>query len=642
VSELVLEVLARLDVVFASGTVLIAFSLFAYLSFHNFGNRVARAFVIVLGLLTVVYVGDVFLVTARLSALDAAAGSWLRLQWLGIAFVAPAYLYFTHRVLATMGDQSRPRVLVVGVGAAVGVLTCVAVLKTQTVVRGVVGTPGVLRFDPGPLFPVFAGFFLLLTAWGGWNMWRARERALTARSRRRAAYMLVSVLAPLSVFPFLVSGAESLAVQPFLFRGLVVLGNAAAATMLVVVAYAVAYQGALTPERHVKREMLKYLIQVPTLGVWIIFLIQLVPERLEGRLGLPRDVVTAMAIVAGVVLFRFVTDAMKPILDRLVYGRGGRDAMWLRRLDERLLTDQDLNQLLENILTALCDLVRVRSGFVLVMRDHRLALDAVAGPPELAVEFLEHLTPDAISELTGQNDVTRVDGYHVYALSPHDSLGTLGLLALSDPGRSLSERETAATRELLDGAVRALEDRVVQSRVLGALRDLEPALEGLQLLRGRLEPGTAAMGAIESNPIYAPDFPHWVKDALSDYWGGPRLTDSPLMSLGIVRAALEVPGASPAKAMRNVIDAGLERLKPEGDRSMTGYEWLTYNILELRFVRGLRVRDLAARLGLSESDLYRKQRVAIDALARQLAAMEADRASSERGSLAGRGAAEAQ
>jgi hypothetical protein len=85
--------------------------------------------------------------------------------------------------------------------------------------------------------------------------------------------------------------------------------------------------------------------------------------------------------------------------------------------------------------------------------------------------------------------------------------------------------------------------------------------------------------------------------------------------------------------MRQVIDTALERLKPEGDRSMTGYEWLTYNILELRFVKGLRVRDLAARLGLSESDLYRKQRVAIEDLARQLAAMEADRANAERRSL---------
>jgi hypothetical protein len=282
----------------------------------------------------------------------------------------------------------------------------------------------------------------------------------------------------------------------------------------------------------------------------------------------------------------------------------------------------------------MCDLMRVRSGFVVVMRDGRLELDAVAGPREQAVAFLERLTHDDLTVLTAGDDMPALEGYRVHALSADGSSGTLGLLALEDPGRVLTAEEAAATRSLMSSAERALEDRVVQSRVLGSLRDLEPELAGLQRLRGRLEPGTAAgIGAIESSPIYAPDFPHWVKDALSDYWGGPRLTESPLLSLAIVRAALETPGGSPAKAMRQVIDTALERLKPEGDRSMTGYEWLTYNILELRFVKGLRVRDLAARLGLSESDLYRKQRVAIEDLARQLAAMEADRANAERRSL---------
>jgi hypothetical protein len=115
-----------------------------------------------------------------------------------------------------------------------------------------------------------------------------------------------------------------------------------------------------------------------------------------------------------------------------------------------------------------------------------------------------------------------------------------------------------------------------------------------------------------------------VKDALNDYWGGPRLTDSPLLRLNIARTALDAHDTNPAKAMRHVLDTALERMKPEGERSMTAYEWLAYNILELRFVRGLRVRDIAVRLGVSESDLYRKQRIAIDALAHQLAAMEAE------------------
>ncbi|MCA9957940.1 MAG: hypothetical protein KC443_02835, partial [Anaerolineales bacterium] len=51
-------------------------------------------------------------------------------------------------------------------------------------------------------------------------------------------------------------------------------------------------------------------------------------------------------------------------------------------------------------------------------------------------------------------------------------------------------------------------------------------------------------------------------------------------------------------------------------------EWLLYNILELKFIQGGRVRDVARRLAMSESDLYRKQRVAIENVARTISNLE--------------------
>jgi hypothetical protein len=42
----------------------------------------------------------------------------------------------------------------------------------------------------------------------------------------------------------------------------------------------------------------------------------------------------------------------------------------------------------------------------------------------------------------------------------------------------------------------------------------------------------------------------------------------------------------------------------------------------LRFVQGRKIREIADRLAISESDLYRKQRVAIGQLARVLSDME--------------------
>jgi hypothetical protein len=66
----------------------------------------------------------------------------------------------------------------------------------------------------------------------------------------------------------------------------------------------------------------------------------------------------------------------------------------------------------------------------------------------------------------------------------------------------------------------------------------------------------------------------------------------------------------------------IERLRPDGERRMTTTDWILYNILELKFIRGLKVRDVAGRLAMSESDLYRKQRVAITQVARVLADLE--------------------
>ncbi|NLH09518.1 MAG: hypothetical protein GX484_18200, partial [Chloroflexi bacterium] len=105
-------------------------------------------------------------------------------------------------------------------------------------------------------------------------------------------------------------------------------------------------------------------------------------------------------------------------------------------------------------------------------------------------------------------------------------------------------------------------------------------------------------------------------------WGGPNLTESSLMKLQIVKEKLKANDGNPQRAMRAVLLEAIENLRPEGQRSMTTAEWILYNILEMRFIQGRKVRDVALRLAMSESDLYRKQRVAIEAVAEVVAAME--------------------
>jgi hypothetical protein len=49
---------------------------------------------------------------------------------------------------------------------------------------------------------------------------------------------------------------------------------------------------------------------------------------------------------------------------------------------------------------------------------------------------------------------------------------------------------------------------------------------------------------------------------------------------------------------------------------------MLYSILDFRYIQGRKIRDIAQRLSMSESDLYRKQRIAVEEVARSLTMIE--------------------
>ena len=104
--------------------------------------------------------------------------------------------------------------------------------------------------------------------------------------------------------------------------------------------------------------------------------------------------------------------------------------------------------------------------------------------------------------------------------------------------------------------------------------------------------------------------------------GGPKLTESPLLKLHVVQELAEKYDGNTPNALRAVLKDAIEKTKPEGDRRFTG-EWVLYNILEMKFLEGKKVREIALRLAMSEADLYRKQRVAIETVAKTILEMEA-------------------
>lgn len=622
-----LDVLNLLNLILTAGNLLLTFSLFVYILTHNLRNSVARAFAALIGFVTIVFGADVIL--ARVTAPEAAT-VWLKMQWIGIALVPAAYLHFSDALLRTTGATSRSRRLAVGAAYTVGVAFFVLAVSTRLIVEeAVTYAPWATQFTAGPFFWVFGLYFFVTSVWGFANTLWARQRTLTSTSRRRMTYLVASFAAPgMAVYPYLLLASTPARLSIPVLMGLLLIGNLGVGTMILLMAYSVAYQGALAPDRVVRHSLFTYLLRGPLLGVLVIVLTLIVP-RVEVVFGLPRETVLIFAIVGGIIAYQVLLRFLQPLFDYLIYEDDRAELQLWRSLNDRLLTSGDLHQLMENIVTTLCDLLRASSGFIMVMRDGQLTVETACGSQTVAESFVQACKPAELATL--ENDATadvtawsQIAGMYVHPLRDREGTSTLGVLTIDTEGEppTLTERERQFVQQLIVQAEIALEDRRLQQSMLGLLRQLTTHMESLQRWRSEVPYPGKPLDPIEENPIFAPDFPQMVKDALGHYWGGPRLTESPLLRLEVVRRRLKKHDNNPAKALRAVLSDALEALKPEGQRTLTTQEWLLYNIIDLKYIQGKRARDVASRLAMSESDLYRKQRAAIDGLARAIAAME--------------------
>lgn len=618
-------ILGHLNEILSAAITVLAFSLFAYIMIHNLNNAVGRAFAALLACVCFTYVGDVALF--KVDNLDSAI-NWLKVQWIGIAFLPATYLHFADALLYTTNAPSSRRRFAVGVAYLFGFVLLLLAIQTDHLVLDPFHTPGITQFRAGPFFWVFTIYFFTTLIWGGFKIYRARARCLTSAARRRMTYLAVSFAAPaLGVFPYmLIANAPSLAPLPTFV--ILFFGNLGIAIMIMLMAYSVAFVGSLLPDRIVRHNLAYFLLRGALVAIVVIFIMQALPEQ-DRLLGLPRDMMLVTAIVAVIVLAPLVIDIARPALDRLIFYRDRQEVAWIGEIDRRLLTTTDLQQALENILTALCELLRVRTGFIYnltALRGPRL--ETYVGSPENIEQALTSLNvPALIAEKNGG------DGFHfirqnqfwfviLQNRAKNQSLGLLGLEARSER-YDLTPQEEDEAAFLIEQAEIALEDRRLQQEVFTALKSIIPEIDRVQRLRSAVRyTGSPGLEVLTQSPIHQQDFPQMVRDALSHYWGGPKLTNSPLLDLQVVQKAQAENEGSAVQALRTVLTQAIEMQRPAGERRMTTAEWLIYNILELKFIQGMRVRTIAHRLAMSESDLYRKQRLAIDEVARTLREME--------------------
>jgi GAF domain-containing protein len=611
------------------GIAVTAFALLLYIIRYNWRSSVARAFSVLLTCVMFVSVGDAVMYRV---VEPVWIERWLRLQWLGIAVVPAAYLHFSDEVLRTTNSISRSRqAMVIGAYAVSVVFMGLALFGDSVVSDGQLSVAAP-HLQAGPLFGLYTLYTLAAVVLGLINILHARRRCLTPTSRRRMTYLLLSSTGPaFAVFPYLLLSSNAEVTVPLILWIALLAGNILVFTMLLVMGYSVAYFGVLAPDRVVKYRLIRFLFRGPLLAITIAAAVAVL-IRIEQFLGLPSETITILTIVFFIVLFQIVRGSLQPFLDVLLFQQDRSELDYIRSLSDRLLTSTDLQQFLENVLTAVADLLRVQRVFLASLDpDGRWRVRAHVGAIEAYSAALTEMRVTTIS-LSAQGPLS-VDGFWVWPLRARSNEELLGVLAVAARSNEpdLLDAESKQLTTLITQAAIALEDRRLQKEVFAAVERIMPEIDVLQRQRGEVRyTDSPTQPSPEATVAADPEFPNWVKDALSHFWGGPKLTASPLLKLQIVERALPENHDDAPKALRAVLAEAIEQLRPDGERSFTAAEWVLYNILELRFIQGRKVRDIAARLAMSESDLYRKQKIAVDAVAASLSKME-ERAVAEAG-----------
>ena len=633
--NIILGILRTVNQLLTAGIAITAFSLLMYALTFNLRDRVARSFALILTCVMVVFVAE---------ALGSVADSpsqlefWLRMRWLGIVFLPATYLQFSDALLATTGRPSRGRRR-----NAVRLSYLVSLAFLFTLPSSLLIGPLVQNIEPAPhlqrtwLTWVFTAWYAVVMVLSWLNLWRAHQRTVTSASRRRMTYLLAGALAPaLGSYPYLLFGSGLAAAYPTLFWLTVTVGNLMVSILLVLMAYAVAFFGVAWPDRVVKRRLFKWLMRGPVTAI-IVLTITTTVRRVGETFGQTYTALVPVLMVGTILILEHLITLVAPVWERWLFHGGDRaDYELLQTLEERILTLGDIRQFMEAILAAICDRLQAPKAFMAVLSAQGVEMLVTIGgenPPEkedLSANLLQIVVQNHIEEgLFSWGEYWLVPIFDQEA----DTAELLGLLGVARHGdRPLDADQSEALSILVERAALALRDRHRQQQVVSSLEALTPQMDLIQQLRAAARYDGSEVLTSASETLEDRKFSLWVKEALTHYWGGPKLTQSPLMKLQVVQQAMQENEENPTNALRAILRRAIEQVRPEGERRFTA-EWILYNILEMKFMEGHKVREIATRLAMSEADLYRKQRVAIGAVANAIVEMEQEATGVERPGL---------
>ncbi len=471
-------------------------------------------------------------------------------------------------------------------------------------------------------------YYVVVMVIAGSIIFRAFQRTVTKTSRRRMIYLMAGATASaIGIFSFLLYGSGIFAKYPIIYWILVSFSSLSVGAFLVIMGYVVAFFGVTWPDRVVKSRLFKWFMRGPFTASVVLGGMTII-RRIGLNWGNPYNAFVPIFMVVMTLLMEYLITLLAPVWERLLfYGSDRKDIARIQSLEDHLLTRSDLSQFLEIVTATICDLLQVEGAFVAMMDGSGLEMLTTAGDDEAfrKIESSDELLEISLNDETSDNDeFFWWHGHLIVPLvykDPQNGKLLLGLCGFPWEADAEMEEEHLNVLKLLTYRTSiALKNWRMQQQVIQSMENLQPQVALIQQLRAASSYNKTSV-LLDEADLPEEDFVTWVKDALSHYWGGPKLSESPLLNLSIVQSALQEYDGNPTNALRGILKSAIEQIKPEGDRRFTG-EWLLYNILELKFIEGKKVREVASRLAMSEADLYRKQKIALEAISKAIINME--------------------
>jgi hypothetical protein len=607
--------------VLTAGLAITTFSLFLYSLTFKIHDRLTNIFSLILFALILIFGADAFgsVITEKTALLNI-----LKVHWTGLIFIPTLYFLLSDALLALTGKPSHGKRRIIGsVMIGISIFLCFLLYSNNLLGELIVDQSPAPFFMRTKTMDLYLMFFFSAVAFSLYNFFRAIRRTNSPTSKRRMVYLVVGAIGLFfGLFPYLIFESSIGVLNSLTFWFLSSILYLASWILLIIMTYAISFFGFSVPDREIKNRLFHWIFRGPLTASVTLGLTTLI-RRTGNILGKDFVMLEILVMVACIVLLEHLYTLLFPKMEKILFrGKDLHELERIRSLEERLFTKNDFNQFAEIILAALCDRIRATSAVLYLKQNGGYEKPVEIGDASRIVEKVTKSNFDFNREWANKT-ILRWNGMVVIPIRNtreiENGVMISGFIGLDRMKRTdLDPEQVRAVNLLLNRLYTAIADYQQQQKMLYSLELLEPQMDEIQNL---LAAGRFANINMSINLEDTEQLNKWAKDALAHLWGGPKLSGNSLMQLTVVQYRADESGETLTKALRALLQDAINSIRPEGERQYTN-DWLLYNILDFKFNENMKMRDIAKRLALSEADLYRKQRIAIDGVVKKIVEME--------------------